>query len=63
MAVLTALHTEDPERVLLRVIRRFSDEVLLEAIVARSVLAATLKSELRRFFATEFDPHHWDLLG
>ena len=63
VAVLTALSTEDPERVLLRVIRRFSDEVLLEAIVARSVLAATLKSELRRFFATEFDPHHWDLRG
>ena len=63
VTVLTALSTEDPERVLLRVIRRFSDEVFLEAIVARTVLAATLKSELRRFFATEFDPQHWDLRG
>ena len=62
-SVLTALRTENPERALLRVIRKFSDEILLEAIVARSVLAATLKAELRRFFATEFDPHHWDLRG
>ena len=62
-AVLTALRTEDPERVLLRVARKYSDEILLEGIVARSVLASTLKSELRRFFATEFDPHHWDLRG
>jgi hypothetical protein len=35
----------------------------LEGIVARSVLAATLKSELIRFFTTEFDPQHWDLRG
>lgn len=61
-AVLTALRTENPERVLLRVIRN-SGGILLEGIVARSVLAATLKSELIRFFTTEFDPQHWDLRG
>ncbi|AOX99904.1 hypothetical protein [Jeongeupia sp. USM3] len=62
-AVLTVLCTENPERVLLRVTRKYTDEVLLEGIVARATLAATLKSELRRFFTTEFDPRHWDLSG
>jgi len=62
-AVLTVLRTENPERVLLRVTRKYSDEVLLEGIVARAALAASLKAELRRFFTTEFDPQHWDLRG
>lgn len=62
-AVLTVLRTESPARVLLRVTRKYSDEVLLEGIVARVALAAALKSELRRFFTTEFDPRHWDLRG
>ncbi len=62
-AVFTVLRTENPERVLLRVTRKFSEEVLLEGILARATLAATLKSELRRFFTTEFDPQHWDLRG
>ena len=62
-AVFTVLRTENPERVLLRVTRKFSDEALLEGIVARATLAAALKSELRRFFTTEFDPQHWDLRG
>jgi len=60
-AVLTVLRTENPERVLLRVIRKYSDEFLLEGIVARTSVAAALKSELRRFFTTEFDPQHWDM--
>jgi hypothetical protein len=62
-SVLTVLRTETPERVLLRVTRKYSDEVLLEGIVARAALASALKSELRRFFMTEFDPQHWDLRG
>lgn len=60
-AVLTVLRTEKPERVLLRVTRKYSDEVLLEGIVARATLATALKTELRRFFTTEFDPQHWDM--
>lgn len=53
-AVLTALRTDNPERILLRVSRvgLDSNAILLEDIVARSVLAATLKAELRRFFTT-----------
>lgn len=62
-AVLTVLRTEDPARVLLRVSRPYSDEVLLEGIVSRTALASTLKAELRRFFTEEFDPLHWDLRG
>jgi len=60
-AVLTVLRTENPERVLLRVTRKYSDEVLLEGITARATLAAALKTELRRFFTMEFDPGHWDM--
>lgn len=59
-AVLTVLRTETPERVLLRVTRKYSGEVLLEGIVARAELASALKSELYRFFTMEFDPQHWD---
>lgn len=59
-AVLTVLRTENPERVLLRVTRKYPDEVLLEGITARATLAAALKAELRRFFTMEFDPEHWD---
>jgi hypothetical protein len=59
-AVLTVLRTENPGRVLLRVTRKYTDDILLEGIVARAALAAALKSELRRFFTTEFDPQHWD---
>jgi hypothetical protein len=58
--VLAVLPTEDPKRVLLRVKRLYPDELLLEGIVARSELAGTFKAELRRFFAQEFDPGHWD---
>ncbi|MAF86405.1 hypothetical protein [Halopseudomonas aestusnigri] len=58
---MLAVHpTEDSTRVLLRVTRLYPDELLLEGIVARSELAGTLKAELRRFFAQEFDPGHWD---
>jgi len=60
-AVLTVSRTEGPERVLLRIARKYSDGILLEGIVARAALAAALKSELHRFFATEFDPQHWDM--
>jgi hypothetical protein len=59
-AALIVLPTEDPARVLLRVKRLYPDELLLEGIVARSELAGTFKAELRRFFAQEFDPGHWD---
>ena len=62
-AVLTVLRTENPERVLLRVIRKYADTLLLAGIVARAALAAALKTELQRFFTTEFDPRHWDRPG
>lgn len=62
-SVLTALRTDDPARVLLRVTRKYADQTLLEGIVARTALASALKSELRRFFESEFDPQHWDLQG
>lgn len=61
--VLTVLRTEDPERVLLRVCRKYSDEIALEGLVSRTALAIALKSELRRFFSSEFDPAHWDDRG
>ena len=33
------------------------------SIVSRGALAAALKTELIRFFTTEFDPLHWDSHG
>lgn len=60
VAVLTVLKLDDAQRVLLRVTRKHEDEILLEGIVARSLIGAALRAELRRFFATEFDPEHWD---
>lgn len=60
-AVLTVLRTDDPQRVLLRVTRKYENTTLLEGIVSRSTLAAGLKTELIRFFTTEFDPQHWDM--
>ena len=62
-AVLTVLRTNDPQRALLRVTRKYENTVLLEGIVVRATLAAALKAELIRFFTTEFDPLHWDLRG
>jgi len=62
-AVLTVLRTENPGRVLLRVTRKYTDDILLEGIVARAALAAALKTELLRFFTTEFDPRDWDRPG
>lgn len=62
--VLTALGTDDPARVLLRLTREhFGDtyEVFLEGAVSRTALAAALKNELRRFFAEEFNPQEWDM--
>ena len=59
-AVLTVLRTDDPARVLLRVSRKYPDEIMLEGILTRSTLAHTLQAELCRFFTTEFDPEHWD---
>jgi hypothetical protein len=61
IAVLTVLRTENPSRVLLRVTRNYENEILLEGVVDRTTLASALKSELRRFFTTEFDPQHWDM--
>jgi len=61
IAVLTVLRTENPSRVLLRVTRNYENEILLEGVVDRATLASALKSELRRFFTTEFDPQHWDM--
>lgn len=60
-AVLTVLSTNDPQRVLLRVTRKYENTFLLEGIVSRATLAAVLKTELIRFFTTEFDPQHWDI--
>lgn len=61
IAVMTVLRTENPSRVLLRVTRNYDDEILLEGVVDRATLALALKSELRRFFTSEFDPQHWDM--
>lgn len=61
IAVLTVLRTENPSRVLLRITRNYENEILLEGVVDRAALASALKSELRRFFTTEFDPQHWDM--
>jgi hypothetical protein len=61
VALLTVLRTDDPARVLLRISRKYSDFVLLEGVVSRTALAASLKAELYRFFTTEFNPQHWDL--
>lgn len=58
---LIVLRTEDPLRVLLRIVRVGEGGVLAEGIVARSSLATGLKTELRRFFMSEFDPRHWDM--
>lgn len=62
-AVLTVLRTDDPQRVLLRVTRKYENTTLLEGVVSRATLSAVLKAELIRFFTTEFDPQHWDLYG
>ncbi|OJZ15645.1 MAG: hypothetical protein BGP20_06945 [Thiobacillus sp. 63-78] len=62
-AVLTVLRTDDPQRVLLRVTRKYESTILLEGVVARATLAAALKAELIRFFTAAFDPQHWDLRG
>lgn len=59
-AVLTVLCTDDPARVLLRVTSKHESEIRIEGIVARADLACAMRSELRRFFTTEFDPQHWD---
>jgi hypothetical protein len=61
ITVLTALRTENPSRALLRVTRNDENEILLEGVVDRATLASALKSELRRFFTTEFDPQHWNM--
>ena len=57
--MLTALATNEPGRVLLRVIRKYEDTVLLEGIVARAALAEAFKAELLRFFTQEFAPEDW----
>ena len=62
-ALLTVLRTDDAQRVLLRVTRKYENTILLEGVVSRATLSAGLKTELIRFFTTEFDPHHWDLSG
>lgn len=62
-AVLTVLRTDNPQRVLLRVTRKYENSTLLEGVVPRATLAAALKAELIRFFTAEFDPQHWDLRG
>ncbi|UZR28957.1 hypothetical protein [Methylococcus mesophilus] len=41
-------------------IRKYSDRALLEGMVACTAVASALKSELRHFFASEFNPRHWD---
>lgn len=53
ITVLTVLPTDSLGRVLLRVTRSFENEFLLEGIVERTVLASTMKAELRRFFTSE----------
>jgi len=58
---MMVLRTNDPQRVLLRVMHTCENKRLLEGIVSRATLAAALKAELTRFFAAEFDPLHWDL--
>lgn len=60
---LTVLRTDDPARVLLRAVRSWKSTLLLEGIVSRAALAEALKTEMVRFFTSEFDPQHWDLGG
>lgn len=60
---MTVLRTDVPQRVLLRVTRKYEDTTLLEGVVSRVGLAAALKAELIRFFTTKFNPQHWDLRG
>lgn len=62
-AVLTVLRTDDPQRILLRVVRKYENTILLEGILSRQNMASALKVELRRFFTEEFDPQHWDFDG
>ena len=57
---LTALPTDVPHRMLLRVRQSYQDEILLEGIVTRAALAGAFKTELRRFFTHDFDPQEWD---
>lgn len=58
-AVLAVLRTDDAARVLFRVKRKDTGELLLEGIVDRSAFGAALRAELRRFFVSEFDPEEW----
>jgi hypothetical protein len=60
VAILSALRTEDQERILLRIAHRYSDDIMLEGIVSRNELVFALKTELRCSFATNFDPREWD---
>ncbi len=57
---LVALCTDDPGRVFFRIITPYdSEDVCAEGIVSRAELTNSFKSELLRFFETEFDPEHW----
>lgn len=58
---LTALPTDDPERMLLRVSHPYLDRIAGEAIVPRQRFGKVLQEELLRFFVDAFDPDHWDV--
>ena len=58
---LAVFSTDDPERVLFRVIEPYdNEEVFVEGIVSRLELVTAFRNELLRFFWTEFNPKHWD---
>lgn len=57
---LSILATGDKERVLFRITDAFApDRLFVEAVVGRGQLVEAFRSELLRFFKTEFAPKHW----
>jgi hypothetical protein len=58
---LTALPTDDPARMLLRVSHPYLDRIAGEAVVPRRRFGKALQEELLRFFRDAFDPDHWDV--
>lgn len=57
---LSALSTDDPDRIFLRVTDAYDEEELfVEGIVSRAELVQAFREELPRFFSSEFNPEEW----
>lgn len=57
-----AYATNDPDRVLLRILNAYCDEqkgVFIEAIVNRRQFVEAFRTAMREFFRTEFNPEAW----